>query len=582
MMREALHGVPASPGIGVGRARRLAAPVSAGERVPVELRPVEIERAQRGLEAAAAELEVLAARMRADGRAADAEIVETGALMARDPGLAAGVQARIADDGLAATDAIVTACAAQADVLAALPDATLAARADDVRSLGRRAARLAAPTAAPAPAGEGEAVLVADDLGPADVAELDTGIQGVALAHGSGTAHAAILARSLGIPMVAGLGDAVLAIADGELVVVDGDAGSVLPRPDADQVQVARAAARRRAAARERAGAQRGVPAQTLDGRRIAVLANVAGAAELELALDAGAEGVGLLRTELAFLQARAWPTQEEHRRALEPVLHRLEGRPATVRVLDFGGDKIPPFLDGIEQRGIGLLLSAGEAFGAQLRAILEAGRGADVRVLLPLVDSAADLAAAGAALRAAAQAVGVPVPTVGPMIETPRAAGVADALAQLAGFVSVGTNDLAASTLGVDRFASGRSMAHHPRVLAAIAQAVDAARRAGIPMEVCGEAASDPVALPLLVGLGVDEVSVGASRVGAVRAWVRELTYAEVQELAQRALNCTTVDQVEALAAPLAARLASLERGDAVAERVERDPGVVAAGRQP
>jgi phosphoenolpyruvate-protein kinase (PTS system EI component) len=582
MMVEPLPGVAASPGVGVGPVRRLAAPVSAGEHVSDELRPAEIERALRALDAAAAELEALAARMRADGGDADAEIVETGALMARDPGLAASVRARIADDGLAATDAIVTECAAQADVLAALPDATLAARADDVRSLGRRAARLADPAAAPVAAGGGDAVLVADDLGPADVAELDAGVQGVALARGSGTCHAAIVARSLGIPMVACLGDAVLALADGELVVVDGDAGSVLPEPDADRLRHARGAAQRRAAARDRAGAQRGVPAQTLDGRRIAVLANVAGAAELKLALDAGAEGVGLLRTELAFLQSRAWPTQEEHRRALEPVLQRLEGRPATVRVLDFGGDKVPPFLDGIEERGLGLLLGAGEAFGAQLRAILEAGRGADVRVLLPLVNSTTDLEAAAAALSAAAQAVGVPVPTLGPMIETPRAAEVADALAQLAGFISVGTNDLAASTLGVDRFASGRSMAHHPRVLAAIGQAVDAARRAGIPMEVCGEAASDPIALPLLVGLGVDEVSVGASRVGAVRAWVRELIYAEVQELAQRALGCTTAGEVEALAAPLAERLASLERGDALAERVEGDGGVVAAGRQP
>ena len=154
-MREPLHGVPASPGVGVGAARLLAVPVSAEEQIPDALRPAEIERAQRALVAAAAELEALAARMRADGNDTDAEIVETGALMACDPGLAAVVQARIADDGLAAPGAIVAACTAQADVLAALPDATLAARADDVRSLGRRAARLAAPAAAPAEAGEG-------------------------------------------------------------------------------------------------------------------------------------------------------------------------------------------------------------------------------------------------------------------------------------------------------------------------------------------------------------------------------------------------------------------------------------------
>jgi phosphoenolpyruvate-protein kinase (PTS system EI component) len=204
------------------------------------------------------------------------------------------------------------------------------------------------------------------------------------------------------------------------------------------------------------------------------------------------------------------------------------------------------------------------------------------VRILLPLVNSTVELTAAAASLAAAAHAVGVPVPLLGPMIETPRAVGVVDALAQRAGFVSVGTNDLAASTLGIDRFASGRSMAHHPRVLAAIAATARAARRAGIPIEICGEAASDPVALPLLVGLGVDEVSVGASRVGAVRAWVRELEYAEVQELARRALARTTADEVEALAAPLAERLVSVERGDALAEGVEGESGVLAAGRQP
>jgi phosphoenolpyruvate-protein phosphotransferase len=582
MAAEPLQGVPASPGVGVGAVRCLAAPVAEGERVPDELRPAEIERALRALHAAAEELDALAARLRGDGRAADAEIVETGALMARDPGLAAGVRAGIADEALPAGHAIVTVCAAYADVLAALPDATLAARADDVRSLGRRAARLATRTATSAAGGDDDIVLVADDLGPADVAELEAGVQAVVLAGGGATAHAAIVARSLGVPMVAGLGEAALALADGELVVVDGDRGSVLPSPDADRLDGARAAARQRAVARERAGAQRDLAARTLDGRRIAVLANVAAAAELQLALDAGAEGVGLLRTELAFLQARAWPTHEEHRRALEAVLHGLEGRPATVRVLDFGGDKVPPFLDGIGERGIRLLLRADAAFDAQLRAILEAGRGADVRILLPLVNSTVELAAAAALLATAARAVGVPVPPLGPMIETPRAVGVVDALARRAGFLSVGTNDLAASTLGIDRYTSGRSMAHHPRVLAAIAGAVGAARRAGIPIEICGEAASDPVALPLLVGLGVDEVSVGASRVGAVRAWVRELVYAEVQELAQRALACTTADDVEALAAPLAERLVSVERGDALAECVEREDGVLATGRQP
>jgi phosphoenolpyruvate-protein kinase (PTS system EI component) len=561
---RALRGVAASPGIGVGAVRRLAAPVSAGAVVAEERRGPELERALEALAGAADELDALAARLHADGRDTEAEIVETGALMALDPSLAARVEAAVGADGLPAQDAILEACSAQADVLAALPDEMLASRADDVRSLGRRAALLATGSA-PASTGGGDLVLVAEDLGPADIAELDAGVQAVALAGGGATAHAAIVARSLAIPLVAGLGDAALALDEGAVIVVDGTDGVVLAEPDVERVQHARRAAARRTRARQHAAEQRDVPAITLDGRRITVLANVAGTAELRLALDAGAEGVGLLRTELAFLQADRWPTQAQHRRALEPVLGGLGGRPATVRVLDYGGDKLPPFLGGARERGIQLLLDAPEALAAQLRAILESAAGAQLRVLLPMVGSTVELETVATALRAAGAVVGAPAPPLGPMIETPRAAGIADALAQRAGFLSIGTNDLTAATLGADRFAPGAGAAHHPRVLAAIATSVHAARCAEIPIEVCGEAASDPIALPLLVGLGVDELSVGASRVGTVRAWVRELVLGEAQELATRALGCTNAQQVEALIAPVAERLAAVERGDQV-----------------
>ena len=244
-------------------------------------------------------------------------------------------------------------------------------------------------------------------------------------------------------------------------------------------------------------------------------------------------------------------------------MLRGLAGRPATVRVLDYGGDKLPPFLAGTRERGIRLLLQAPEALAAQLLAILESAAGADVRVLLPMVGSTVELEAAASALRAAAQALRAPVPPLGAMIETPRAAGIAAALAQRAGFLSIGTNDLTAATLGADRFAPGAAAPHHPRVLAAIATSVQAAHRAGIPIEVCGEAASDPVALPLLVGLGVDELSVGASRVGTVRAWVRELDVRAAEELATRALACRTAQEVVGLTASVTERLAGVEQGD-------------------
>jgi phosphoenolpyruvate-protein phosphotransferase len=581
MSARELRGVPAAPGIAVGVVRVLEAVGPSGELIALEHRAAELERAHAALERASLDLEALADRLRAEGRDDDAEIVETGALMARDPALAQPLRALVLEQGRSAADAILEVCRAQADALAALPDPMLAARADDVRSLGRRAALNVVPAGAETAVEGRDEVLVAEDLGPADIAELGEGVRALALAGGGATAHAAIVARGLGIPLVAALGAQAWSLAAGELVIVDGAAGLVVASPSKERADAARAAVDRRERARVRARSLRELPAETIDGHRIAVLANVAGVAELELALDAGAEGIGLLRTELAFLDASAWPSEDEHVQQLAPILDGLGALPATVRVLDFGADKTPPFLRGNEQRGIELLLGEPEALRAQLRAILRAAANAELRVLAPMVQSPIELAATAEALADAARAVGLPVPAIGPMIETPAAACAAGELARRADFMSVGTNDLAATVLGVDRFAPGCSMAHHPRVLGAIATTVRAAHRAGIRVEVCGEAASDPVGVPLLLGLGVDELSVGASRVGAVREWVRALDYREAADLAARALWATTPDDVQALLGPTAQRLASVEGGDAVAQGVERERRIVAAGGQ-
>lgn len=576
-----LRGVPAAPGIAVGVVRRLAAIGPSGEQIPLEQRAAELERALAAFERAARDLETLAARLTGEGRADDAEIVATGALMARDPSLAHATGRLVREQGRTAADAILEACRTQADLLAALPDPMLAARADDVRSLGRRAALHVVPDAGNATVEGRDEILVAEDLGPADVAELGEGVRGIVLAGGGATAHAAIVARGLGVPLVAGLGEAALALGAGELVIVDGTAGVVVESPSSERADAARSAVDRGERARARAASLRDLPAETVDGHRVTVLANVAGVAELELALEAGAEGIGLLRTELGFLDASTWPSEDDHVRQLAPILDGLGALPATVRVLDFGADKTPPFLAGDPRRGIELLLGAPEALRAQLRAILRAGANSGLRVLAPMVQSPVELAATAEALADAARAVGLPVAPLGPMVETPQAACAAPLLARSAAFMSIGTNDLAAAVLGVDRFAPGSSMAHHPRVLGAIATTVRAAHRVGIRVEVCGEAASDPVGVPLLVGLGVDELSVGASRVGAVRAWVRELDHSEVSELAQRALWAPSPDEVQALLAPIANRLTSVEGGDAVAQGVERERRIVAAGGQ-
>jgi len=546
MAERTLSGVPASPGLASGSVSRLDwTPPPRSEPLPAGQRADELARAHGALEAAAAQLEELAGRLGSQGRGTEAEIVETGALMARDPSLAAEVELAVLRRGEPAPVAIMSAAEVMAASLAAIDDETLAARADDVKSLGRRAARLAVGSGAAS--GERDArnarVLVAPDLGPADVAELEEGIGGVALASGGVTAHAAIVARSLGLPMVVGLGDELLRLQEGEPVVLDGGAGRLVLAPSPALVAEAEAAQSRNASRRLRDAESRHLEGRTADGRRVPTLANVASAAELDLALSAGAEGIGLLRTELAFLDSAGWPDEAAHLAALRPILERLKDGPATVRLLDFGGDKTPPFLAGTRQRGVELLLAAPEALRAQLSAALRAARGLDLRLLVPMVTEPAQVRAVRDMLRGLdGQA------SVGAMVEVPAAVTMADRIAPLVDFFSIGTNDLTQFQLGLDRGSAGRAPAHHPAVLRLVARTVEVAGSSGVQVAVCGEAASDLLGLQLFLGLGVDEVSVGAARVGIVRGWLRELDYGSAARVAQLALQASNAQEVEAI----------------------------------
>jgi phosphoenolpyruvate-protein kinase (PTS system EI component) len=495
-------------------------------RVAPAARTGELDRATRALQGAAAELQDLATRLREAGRTAEADIVETGVLMADDPSLIRRVESLVLESGLPADAALAAAAEEIALELANLEDPTLALRADDVRSLGRRASAHARGGDATAAGG----VLVARTLGPADVADLSA--TGVALAGGGVTAHAAIVARSLGIPMVVGLGPEVLEVEDGEEVVLDGDSGLLVRSPDANRMAAARADEARRDIAREAAREHRLVPAETRDGRRIVVLGNAASVAEVIEAGQQGAEGVGLLRTELGFLEARDWPSYEQHIGFLGPILDRLSHQTATVRLLDFGGDKTPPFLKGAEGRGIELLLESPEAMRTQLRAIVASGTDTRLRILIPMVTSPDQVRAVHELLGSVLG--GRRAPQVGSMIETPEAAQRAREIADVSDFLSIGTNDLTQLVLGLDREHSKSAPVTDVRVLRLIGETAQAARGAGIPVDVCGEAASDRVAMPILVGLGVDELSVAAARVGEVRSWIRDLDFAACRDAAE------------------------------------------------
>jgi phosphoenolpyruvate-protein phosphotransferase len=558
MSERVLAGVPASPGTAFGAVRRVDVVGEIDDTILNEVaRPAAAAHARGALARAARELEELATRLRTEGRNDEADILDAGMMMAEDPMLLDAVDSAVLDRGLTAASAIRVEVESAAALLDTLGDEELAARASDVRSLGRRALRILSHESVRVDrASVGDSILVATDLGPADVIELDGDVRGIALADGGVTGHAAIVARGLGLPMVVGIGLELMRLHEGETCIVDGDQSMVIASPDAQRLERVRTAMTAAAAARDRAMASRALPTVTRDGRTVRVLANAATPAEVRAALEAGAGGLGLLRTELAFLEAKHWPTVAEHRRTLDPVLAQLHGLTATVRLLDFGGDKTPPFLKGVFGRGVELLLEDTDALAAQLEAILEVGDATDLRILIPMVTEPAQVRAVRAAIEPIAARRRSRVPLVAAMVEVPAAAVMADRIAPEVGMFSIGTNDLTSFQLGIDRTRPGGAPAHHPAVLQLIADTVDAARVAGIPVEVCGEAASNPLVMPLLVGLGVDELSVGAAAVARVRSWVRALDYEEAAAIALRALRAESATEVESLERPLRALL--------------------------
>jgi phosphoenolpyruvate-protein kinase (PTS system EI component) len=370
---------------------------------------------------------------------------------------------------------------------------------------------------------------------------------------GGPNSHASIIARSLGIPLILGVDPAVLVHPDGTEVLVDAEYSSITVYPDdteRDLALTAMEAARRR---REILAAERDLPCQTLDGVRIALRANVATPVEAKAANTANAEGVGLLRTELPFLDARSWPGADQHKAVLGPILTKLAGQPVTVRTLDFADDKFPPFLageavDGHLGRGLPHMLADPQAFRHQFRAILTAGADCDLRVMIPMVATVAELTACKDLLASTAAGLGIAPPPIGAMIELREAVAAADDLAREADFFSIGSNDLTCQVLRMDRRdpAVTPALAGHPRVLRAIAATVRAAHRHGRQVSVCGDAAADPLVVPLLVGLGCDILSAAPAAVDEVRARVRRLDARVCADAAAQALRCRTVVDVQ------------------------------------
>jgi phosphoenolpyruvate-protein kinase (PTS system EI component) len=518
--------------------------------------------------AVAAERATLAAALRDAGRDHEAGIVEIGALIAADPALSGPALEALASPEAtaspavpvtmtvtptvtmaAAVAAVLDAAEAQAAVLAALPDPDLAQRAGDVRQVAAAVVARLAGGQPPPPAGP--FILVRREVDPADLIRLADAagvgdpasgrpagsLVGAVSVAGGASSHAAIVARGLGLPMLTGVDPAVLTALAGKNghrtrdALIDATAGSLIVDPEPAELK--RVSAETSHAIASRVSAETRQPGQgqdgqvsTADGELVRVLCNVASAAETRLGLANGAAGVGLLRTEIPFTRAAGWPSREQHLAQLTPVLALLAGRRAVVRLLDFAGDKVPPF-PGAE--GLTAFLAAPGALAAQLAAILEAGAGTDLAIMIPMVRSREEVATVRAELARAAKPAGLDAPPLGMMVELAATAAQAADFAPQVDFFSIGTNDLTADVLRRARVALRPADAAERTVLSAIAHVTHVAGEAGIGLSVCGDAAADPTVLPLLLRLGVRTVSVGAANVRKVAEWIARIDTTKV-----------------------------------------------------
>lgn len=557
-----LAGIPASPGIAIGPvAQYHPAPIAVPEH-SIEDPQAESRRLQAAIQAARQEIETLHRQAVTQVGPQEAAIFEAHLLFLQDPALVEAAHRRIFDQSINAEAAWHGVVNDMASTYRALDDPYLQARATDVSDVGQRVLKLMVGVK-PAHFELSEpAILVAADLTPSDTAQLDAGrVLGICTQLGSAASHSAILARALGIPAVVGLGPSISRLTNGTLLAFNGKTGQVWIEPKADKLATLQQQRDEWLAAQHAARAASRQPAQTSDGRRVEVVANIGSLADVKAALDNGAEGVGLLRTEFLYLNRAAAPTEDEQFEIYKAIAGALGTRPLIIRTLDIGGDKPLPYLElepeanpFLGWRGLRLCLGRPDLLTTQLRAILRASPGHNIKIMFPMVSTVTEIRAAKKILaqaQAELQQEGQPYEQTietGIMIEVPAAVAMAGPLATEVDFFSLGTNDLTQYTMAADR-TNARVAAladpFQPALLRSIHQTIQAAHQAGIWVGLCGEFAGDPLATPILLGLGLDEFSMSAPAIPIVKQTLAQLTTTQSQAIAQTILNFDTAEAI-------------------------------------
>ena len=567
-MKPTLQGIAASDGIAIAKVYTLTEPDLSFTKISVEDTDNEISRLEKALEVSTKEIELIKETALKNLGEEEAQVFEAHLMVLSDPELVGQVKDAVTSQKVNAEHALKEVSDMFISIFAGMEDNPyMQERAADIRDVSKRILANLLGVKIPSPATiKDEVVVVAGDLTPSETAQLNRQyVKAFVTDIGGRTSHSAIMARSLEIPAIVGTKEITSLAKDGDLIIIDGLSGDVFLNPSEDVVAEYRAKAEAFAAQQAEWEKLKDADTFTKDGHQVELAANIGTPKDLEGVIHNGAEGVGLYRTEFLYMDSHDMPTEEDQFEAYKAVLEGMNGKPVVVRTMDIGGDKELPYLPlphemnpFLGYRAIRISLNEPEMFRTQLRALLRASVYGKLRIMFPMIATLNDFRGAKALLleeKAKLVAEGVAVSDdiqVGIMIEIPAAAVLAHQFAKEVDFFSIGTNDLIQYTMAADRMNERVSylyQPYNPSILTLIKHVIDSAHKEGKWAGMCGEMAGDQTAVPLLVGLGLDEFSMSASSVLKTRSLISKLTLEDMKALADKAINeCATVQEVEAL----------------------------------
>jgi len=562
-MKE-IAGIPASRGIGIGPVFQFVRQeLIIKERSNIQPE-VELKRLNDAISTAKGQIESIYEKALKESSDADAEIFQAHLMILEDPELLAEVEKKVKTQDKSVELAMQEAGQSFSDIMAAMEDEYFAARATDILDVSNRVLRILLGIAeSPTAALKEPSVIVADDLTSSDTVMLNKSLViGFCTSQGSATSHTAILARGLGIPAVSGAGNEVLSFENGTELILDGTKGTAIFAPDKELIAEYRRRIKAADTILKQAMKFAKDPAITKDGKQIEVVANIGNVEGARSAVENGAEGVGLFRTEFLYLEQTKLPTEEEQFHVYKDILEVFGDMPVILRTLDVGGDKEIPYM-GLEaesnsflgQRALRLCLVRPDIFKPQLRAALRASVGYNLKIMFPMVATTSEVRAARKVLDECAAELkneGVQIAKnieIGIMVEIPSAALVADQLAKEVDFFSIGTNDLSQYTMAADRTnpkVAELSNAFFPAVLRLVREVICAAHKAGKWVGMCGELAGEPLALPILLGLELDEFSMNPPMIPLAKQIIRNLDTREMKEIADKALELESPSDIQ------------------------------------